>query len=123
MSYDILCCDRQFLRRGQPARSGGGRVVRTWDLKPEEIDPLPLTAWLRASFACQFLETPTVAFPSDGESEPFKSDFSGPSMILNAGLDANLRENVALCANVDYQIEFDDLGQSIGGEIGLNVRW
>jgi len=44
-------------------------------------------------------------------------------MILNAGLDANLRENVALCANVDYQIEFDDLGQSIGGEIGLNVRW
>ncbi|OWV94855.1 hypothetical protein ATY81_11130 [Rhizobium sp. R72] len=101
----------------------GGRLVRIWDLKPEEVNPLPLTAWLRASFAYQFLETPTIGFSADGESQPFKSDFSGPSVILNAGLDTSLRENVSLYANVDYQIEFDDLGQSIGGEIGLKMRW
>ncbi|MGI6852388.1 autotransporter outer membrane beta-barrel domain-containing protein [Mesorhizobium sp. 1B3] len=42
---------------------------------------------------------------------------------MNAGLGADLRENIAVYANVDYQIEFDGLGEAIGGEIGLRVRW
>jgi hypothetical protein len=40
-------------------------------------------------------------------------------MILNAGLDADLADNIALYGNVDFEHRFDDLSEAIGGEIGV----
>jgi outer membrane autotransporter protein len=101
----------------------GARLARTWELDPGETDPRQITGWLRASFAYEFLGEPVTAFSSGEGPVPFGADYSGPSVILNAGLDADLGDNTALYANVDYEYQFDDRGESIGGEIALKVRW
>jgi outer membrane autotransporter protein len=101
----------------------GARIAKTWELGPGEARPRLITGWLRASLAYEFLDEPTTSFSSANGPVPFPGDFSGPSVILNAGLDAELRENVALYTDVNYEAAFDSLGESIGGEVGLKVRW
>lgn len=47
-------------------------------------------------------------------------DNSGPSVVL-AG--QRSRDSIAIYGSVDHEYQFDDISQSIGGEIGLRVRW
>jgi len=101
----------------------GARLAKTWELDPGAANPKPLTGWLRASFAYEFLGEPVTAFSSGNGPVPFDADYSGTSVIVNAGFDADLANNIALYGNVDYDFQFDDRGESIGGEIGLKVRW
>lgn len=99
----------------------GARVARTWQLDPGGTDPQQVTGWLRPSFAYEFPGEPVIAF--SWAAVPFDSDYSGPSLIFNAGLDADLTRHVALYANADYEVQFDGLGESIGAQVGLKVRW
>ncbi|WP_198174110.1 autotransporter family protein [Mesorhizobium xinjiangense] len=101
----------------------GVRLARAWELDPEDPEPRLITAWFRPSLAYQFLEKPVTTFSSAAGPVPFDADFSGASVILNAGFDADIRDNVALYANADYEIAFDQMGESIGAEIGLKIRW
>lgn len=101
----------------------GARLATTWELNPGAADPRLITGWLRASYAYEFLGEPVTAFSSAAGPVEFDADYSGSSVILNAGLDADLSANTALYGSVDYEYQFDDIGQSIGGEIGFKVRW
>ena len=101
----------------------GARLARTWELDPGKTDPRRVTGWLRASFAYEFLGDPVTTFSSGAGPVPFDADYSGPSVVLNAGLDTELGDSTALYANLDYEYQFDDAGESIGGEVGLKVRW
>ncbi|MBA8840876.1 autotransporter outer membrane beta-barrel domain-containing protein [Ochrobactrum sp. RH2CCR150] len=101
----------------------GARLAKSWELAPGEANPRLITGWLRASYTYQFLEKPNTIFTSATGPVPFEGDFSGSSVILNAGLDADLRDDVSFYANVDYEYQFGDLGQSIGCQIGLKVKW
>jgi outer membrane autotransporter protein len=101
----------------------GARLARSWELDPGETDPRQITGWLRASLANYFLGEPVATFSSGAGPVPIDADYSGPSVILNAGLDADLADNIALYGNVDFEYQFDDLSEAIGGEIGVKVRW
>lgn len=97
----------------------GARLAKTWELNRGAADPWLITGWLRASYAYEFLGEPVTTVGT----KSFDADYSGSSVILNAGLDAHLSANTALYGSVDYEYQFDDIGQSIGGQIGLKVRW
>ncbi len=101
----------------------GARLARNWELDLGKTDPRRVTGWLRASFAYEFLGDPVTTFSSGAGAVPFDADYSGPSVVLNAGLDTELGDRTALYANLDYEYQFDDVGESIGGEVGLKVRW
>lgn len=101
----------------------GARVAKTWKLESVDADPRQMTGWLRASYAYEFLADPTTSFSSGTGPVPFTGDYSGSSLIFDAGLDGSITSNVSLYGSLNYRISLNDLGYAIGGKIGLKMKW
>ncbi|WMT91978.1 autotransporter outer membrane beta-barrel domain-containing protein [Pelagibacterium sp. H642] len=104
----------------------GLRLSRTWDLGPEATEPSEqreATGWMRASVTNEFLGKSVTQFSSQDGFVPFQSDTGGIGLRLDAGLDAEIAEDVSLYGNFQFQHQFDAGDYSIAGKIGLKVAF
>lgn len=100
----------------------GLRVAKTWKPELNSNAPTLMTAWLRTSISNEFLGVPETTF-SGTVPATFVVDLSGPSVTIDAGLDAKIANNVSLFAAASYQTSFNGMAWAASGKVGLNVTW
>lgn len=77
------------------------------------------TGWVRASVLNEFLGRPKTTFSSRTISVPFTANISGPSVLLNAGIDLTIAPDISLYGSAGYTRTFDGAGQSANLKLGL----
>lgn len=80
-------------------------------------------AWVRASLINEFLGRPETEFSSADGYVPFQVDMQGAGYKIDAGMDAEIANNVSLYGNLLYQSSFDNNDHAFGGQLGLKIRF
>lgn len=83
----------------------------------------PRSVWGRVNLWRDLSGEPTTTFSAAGGPVSFESDLDRSWAELEIGADLQNGAGWSVYGDVAYQVTFDGDADSLGGELGLKLRW